>query len=407
MPRFTYKARDHAGKAIAGTLEAANLEIAGAHLLQQGYLPVAISETGEADSLSLDLSDLLKRFHKVGLEDLIFFSQQLSTLYKAGLPLLTGLDSLREQAENQRLKEILEVICRQIREGATLFESLSRYPDAFPPIYVNMVRAGETSGLLGECIDRFVTLANRELRTRQRVKEATRYPKIVILSILVAFAVLLIFVIPRFVEVFRQFNTPLPLPTRIMIGANAIFHGYWYVVICVLIGIPIFMRRYLRTPKGKQSWDRIKNGIPVFGPLFIKVALSRFAYTFVMLNRSGIPILQTLEITSSTIDNTPISQSVDEIGRKIRDGKSMTEAMKESGNFTPMVIQMVSVGESSGTLDEMLSRVTEYYDIEVDNSIKKMATYIEPTLTLFLGMVVLFLALAVFLPWWNMASLFK
>jgi type II secretory pathway component PulF len=407
MPRFTYKARDHAGKAIAGTLEAANLEIAGAHLLQQGYLPVAISETGEADSLSLDLSDLLKRFHKVGLEDLIFFSQQLSTLYKAGLPLLTGLDSLREQAENQRLKEILEVICRQIREGATLFESLSRYPDAFPPIYVNMVRAGETSGLLGECIDRFVTLANRELRTRQRVKEATRYPKIVILSVLVAFAVLLIFVIPRFVEVFRQFNTPLPLPTRIMIGANAIFHGYWYVVICVLIGIPIFMRRYLRTPKGKQSWDRIKNGIPVFGPLFIKVALSRFAYTFVMLNRSGIPILQTLEITSSTIDNTPISQSVDEIGRKIRDGKSMTEAMKESGNFTPMVIQMVSVGESSGTLDEMLSRVTEYYDIEVDNSIKKMATYIEPTLTLFLGMVVLFLALAVFLPWWNMASLFK
>ncbi len=407
MPRFTYKARDHAGKAIAGTLEASNLDIAGAYLLQQGYLPVAISETAEADSLWLDLSDLLKRFHKVGLEDLILFSQQLSTLYKAGLPLLTGLESLREQAENQRLKEILEVVCRQIKEGTTLFESMARYPDAFPLVYVSMIRAGETSGLLGESLDRFVTLANRETKTRERVKEATRYPKIVILSVFVAFAVLLTFVIPRFVQVFHQFKTPLPLPTRIMIGINALFHNYWYIVLFFLIGIPLIMRHYLRSPKGRQFWDELKNRIPFFGLLFQKIALSRFAYTFVMLSRSGIPILQTLEITSTTTDNTILSQAIEEISRKIQDGGSLTNAMKESGRFTPMVIQMVSVGESSGTLDEMLSRVTEYYDIEVDNSIKKMATYIEPTLTLVLGGVVLFLALAVFLPWWNMASLFR
>jgi len=407
MPIFSYKARNHAGKAVDGTIEASNLEIAGARLIQQGYLPVSIKETEVKDSLSLDLSDLFRRFQKVSLEDLILFSQQLSTLYKAGLPLLTSLESLKDQAENQRLKEILEVICRAIREGATLFESMSRYPEAFPLIYVNMVRAGETSGLLGESLDRFVSLANRELITRQRIKEATRYPKIVILSVIVAFAVLLTFVIPRFVQVFHQFKTPLPLPTRIMIGTNTIFQSYWYVILCVLIGIPIFARYYLRSPKGRLFWDQLKNRIPVFGPLFIKIALSRFAYTFVMLNRSGIPIMQTLEITSSTIGNMPLSQSIGEIGRKISSGRSLTDALKESGRFTPMVIQMVSVGESSGTLEEMLTKVTEYYDIEVDNSIKKMAAYIEPTLTLFLGIVVLFLALAVFLPWWNMASLFQ
>ena len=392
---------------MAGTIEAPSQEVAGAHLLQQGYLPVAIKESGKTDSFSLDLSELLKRFQRVRLEDLILFSQQLSTLYKAGLPLLTALESLREQAENGRLREILEAISRQIREGTTLFESMARYPDAFPLVYVNMVRAGETSGLLGESLDRFVTLANRETKTRERVKEATRYPKIVIFSVLVAVAVLLTFVIPRFVQVFHQFKIPLPLPTRIMIGVNTIFQNYWYILLFFLIGIPLFMRHSLRSPKGRQFWDRLKNRIPFFGLLFRKIALSRFAYTFVMLSRSGIPILQTLEITSTTTGNTILSQAIEEIGRKIHDGRSLTNAMKESGQFTPMVIQMVSVGESSGTIDEMLARVTEYYDVEVDNSIRKMSTYIEPTLTLVLGVVVLFLALAVFLPWWNMASLFR
>jgi type II secretory pathway component PulF len=407
MPIFSYKARDHAGKAVHGTIEASNLEIAGARLIQQGYFPVSIKETEVKDSLSLDLSDLFRKFQKVSLEDLILFSQQLSALYKAGLPLLTSLESLGDQSENRRLKEILEIICRQIKEGATLFESMSRYPEAFPPIFVNMVRAGETTGLLGESLDRFVTLANRESNTRKKIKEATRYPTIVILSVLIAFAVLLTFVIPRFVQIFHQFKTTLPLPTRILIGINSIFQNYWYIVLCILIGIPIFVRYYLQTPKGRYLWDQLKTRIPLFGPLFIKIALSRFAYTFVMLNRSGIPILQTLEITAPTIDNLPLSESIEEIGRKISAGRSLTDAMKESGRFTPMVIQMVSVGEFSGTLDDMLIRVTEHYDTEADNMIKKMATYVEPVLTLFLGIVVLFLALAVFLPWWNMASLFK
>ncbi|OGP95629.1 MAG: hypothetical protein A2157_09150 [Deltaproteobacteria bacterium RBG_16_47_11] len=405
MPTFKYRVRDRLGKAMTGTIEAPTIEVAGNHLHQTGYLPIAIEE--ESTSVSINLSDFWKRFQKVKPEEIIVFSQQLSTLYKAGLPLLSGLKGLREQTLNQRFKEILEEIGLQVEGGNTLFGAMSKYPDAFSVVYLNMIRAGETSGRLGESLDRFVTLADRELRTQQRVKETTRYPKIVIFSVIIAFVVLLAFVIPRFAQVFAQFNTPLPLPTRMMIGVNNVFQNYWYLILPVFLLAPILLKRYIQTEKGRVFWDRLKTRIPGLGRLFIIAALSRFAHTFVMLNKSGIPILQTLEITSTTINNVILSQSIEEISRKIREGRSLADAMRESGRFTPLVIQMVGVGETTGTLDEMLIRITEYYDIELENAIKKMTTYIEPALTLFMGVVVLFLALAVFLPWWNMAKVFK
>lgn len=405
MPNFKYKVRDRNGQAIAGIIDAPTSQVAGDRLYQQGYFPITIEEEGKANFP--DISNIYKRFKKVKAEELIFFSQQLSTLYKAGLPLLTGLLSLAEQSKNKKLKPVLEAVGHQIEEGSTLFDAMSKYPDIFPHLYVNMVRAGEASGRLGESLDRFVALAERELKTRQRVKGATRYPKIVVLSLVIAFAVLIAFVIPRFVQVFSRFNTPLPLPTRIMVSVNSFFHTYWYVVIAAVLVIPILFNRYIQTEKGKYLWDRLKIRIPIFGHLLLKIALSRFAYIFVMLNRSGIPIIQTLEITSSTINNVFLSRTIEDISKSVREGRSLADAMEESGRFTPLVLQMVSIGEVSGTLDEMLMRVTDYYDLEVDDAIKKLSTYIEPTLTILLAMVVLFLALAVFLPWWNMASVFS
>jgi type II secretory pathway component PulF len=379
--------------------------MAGNQLYSLGYFPISIEEQRQA--VSLDLSDLLLRWQKVKLEEIIIFSQQLSTLYKAGLPLLGGLDSITLQVKNKKFRMILEQVRKQIEGGSTLHGAMSNYPEVFSKVYINMVRAGETSGMLGESLDRFISLSDREIRTRQRVKEATRYPKIVILSLSIAFLVLVGFVIPRFAQVFAQFKTPLPLPTRIMIGINDIFQSYWYLVLGAIFGIPILLKRYLRTETGRYFWDRLKMRIPVFGSLFLKIALSRFAYTFAMLNRSGIPILQTLEITTATINNVTLSQAVEEISRNIKEGRSLADSMRETQMFTPLIVQMASVGESSGTLDSMLMRITEYYDIEVDNTIKKISTYIEPFLTLFLGVVVLLLALAVFLPWWNMAKLFR
>ncbi len=405
MPIFKYRVRDKSGNPIVGTIDAPNLQVAGDQLYTSGYLPISIAEAEE--SVSLTLSDLWRRFQKVRVEELILFSQQLSALYKAGLPLLSGLASITQQVKNQMFRNTLEEVRRQIESGSTLHGAMSKYPQVFSNVYVNMIRAGEASGMLGESLDRFIALSDRELRTRQRVKEATRYPKIVILSLTVAFGVLVTFVIPRFAQVFAQFKTPLPLPTRIMIEINDLFQSYWYLILIAAFGFPILLKRYLKTEEGRASWDRLKMGIPVFGPLFLKIALSRFAYTFVMLNRSGIPVLQTLEITCSTINNVTLSKAVEEIGRNVKEGTSLADAMKETEMFTPLVIQMVSVGEASGTLDQMLMRITEYYDVEAENMIKKMSTYIEPILTLFLGVVVLFLALAVFLPWWNMAQLFR
>lgn len=405
MPTFRYRVRDRMGKLLEGKIEAPTLQTAGDQLYQLGYFPVSIEK--EEKSVSFNLSDIWRRFQKVNLEELILFTQQLSTLYKAGLPLLTGLESLKEQTENKKLKETIEGICRQVEGGSTLFASMSQYPEVFSPVYVNMVRAGEVSGMLGESLDRFVSLAERELRTRQKVREATRYPKIVIISVILAFIVLISFVFPRFSQVFERFNTPLPLPTRMMIGINHAFQSYWYLFLMILIVIPFFLRRYLRTESGSVFWERVKMKIPVFGSLFLAGALSRFAHTFVMLNRSGIPILQSLEITSKTTQNLTLSESIEKIIQKVKEGRSLAEAMRETQKFTPLVLQMVSVGESSGTLDEMMMRVTEYYDLQLENSIKKLSSYIEPFLTLFLGLVVLFLALAVFLPWWNMASLFR
>jgi type II secretory pathway component PulF len=405
VPNFKYKVRDRSGKAIAGTLEAPNLEMAGERLYRLGYFPIVIQ--GEEKTDRSDLADLWQRFQKVTQEDLIFFSHQLSTLYRAGMPLLSGMKSLIEQTHKKKLKIILEDISRQVEGGKTLSEAMSRHPGVFPPVYMNMVRAGETTGLLGDALDRFITLSSREMRTRQRVKEATRYPKIIIVSLVIASMVLVALVIPRFVQIFVQFNTPLPWPTRLLIGVHEFFQSYGLFLLLGSGAALLGLKKYLYSPSGKFVWDRWKTRIPLLGPLFLKISLSRFTYMFVMLNRSGIPILQTLEITSSTLNNSYLSRSIEAISQLIREGRSLAQAMKETQKFTPLVIQMVAVGESSGTLDAMLSSITEYYDREIEDSIRRMSTYIEPILTLFLGGVVLFLTLAVFLPWWNMASLFR
>src|SRR4030042_1119382 len=240
MPNFKYRVRDRSGKAMAGTIDAPNLQMAGDRLFQLGYFPIKVEEEGE--TVSFNPSDLWQRFQQVKFEEIIFFSQQLSTLYKAGVPLLTGLTSLSQQTENKKLKTMLEAISHQVEKGSTLFGAIAKYPDVFTPVYVNMVRAGETSGMLGESLDRFVTLADRELQTRKKVKDAIRYPVMVIGTMAIAFIVLLFpkkGIIPTFAAIFSRFNTPLPLPTRIMIGINTLFTDYWYIMLGVLLVMPI------------------------------------------------------------------------------------------------------------------------------------------------------------------------
>jgi len=403
MTAYKYKARDKFGKAIDGVMDASNPEMAADQVEDLGYIPVSIQEK-KKDVISLDF---LQRYRKVSVEDLILFTRQLSTMISAGIPMLSGLNTLAEQAEDKRMKETINTIRNDIEEGSSLSDALSKHPRVFSQLYVGMIQAGETAGTLDEILDRLAAITEHEKDTRARIRAATSYPKMVITAISVAFIVLVTFVIPKFATMFTKFGGTLPLPTRVMIGLNYIILHYWYLMVAVTAAIALGFHWYINTESGRLRWDGLKLRIPVFGPLFLKVAMSRFTHILGMLMRSGVPILATLKITSATVDNTVIIREVQKLRESVKEGSGLAQTLKESGIFTPMVTQMISVGEQSGKMDEMMDKVSQYYDLEVEYTIKNLSTLIEPVLIVIIGGMVLFLALAIFLPMWDMASLFR
>jgi type II secretory pathway component PulF len=382
-------------------MEASDPGIVADQLDNRGYLTVSIEEEKNPLSFNFSFNFLDRSF---SIEDLILFSRQLSTQVNAGIPLIDGLNALSEQAENKRMKEVINIIRSDIESGSSLSDALAVHPKVFSSLYINMIRAGETAGILDEILDRLATLNEYEKDIRARIKAATRYPKIVIIAIVLAFLVLITFVVPRFASMFSKLGAALPLPTRIMIGINDLFHQYWYIGI-IIIAVSVFLfHRYINTQDGRLRWDSLKLRVPIFGPLFLKIAISRFTYILGMLIGSGVPIMQTLEITSATIDNSLISQKVKEVMKSVSEGGGLSKSLKETEVFTPITVQMVSVGEQTGRLDEMLVKVGHYYDLETRYTIDKLSSLIEPVLVITIGSMVLFMALAIFLPMWDMAS---
>lgn len=402
MGIYHYKARDQQGRAISGIMDAPSIEAVGDRLSELGYIPILLTEVKGKRATKFSQLFQLK---KLKPEDLIMFCYQFSTLFGAGIPILNALKTLSLQTKNRWLKEILEKTAKAIEEGSSLSEALARFPWAFPEIYVNMIKAGEVSGRLEEIFLRLAQLAEHEAETKNRLKAATRYPKMVLLTLTLALAIMLLFVIPRFAMMFSRFKIALPLPTRILIGLNHIIQNNWYIIlICLLLPFIIF-QIYVRTPQGRFTWDLLKIKIPLLGPLFLKVAMSRFTHIMGILNRSGIPIIENLALTAKTIGNAVISQGVEKIQEAAQQGKGLAEPMKQTNLFTPMVVQMIAVGENSGTLDEVLPKVTEFYDREVEYSTKNLSSIVEPILIFFLGIVILFFALAIFLPLWELTAI--
>lgn len=401
MPTFRYKARDESGKAVTGVMEAAGYQMVAGKLDGLGYFPVSIQKK-KKNIISLDF---FQRCRGVSLEDLILFSRQLCTLFGAGVPLLSALNILAEQTENRRMKASIEAAKGDIEGGSTFSDALSKHPRVFSQLYISMIRVGEATGLLDAVLDRLASLAEHEKDTRARIKAATRYPKIVVFTISSAFIILMTFVVPQFAKMYSQFKATLPLPTRIMIGMSHAFRDYWFVMLVVASLVALGFHWYTNTKCGRMMWDGIKLRIPVFGPLILKIAMTRFAHTFGMLTQSGVPILDTLEITSATAGNVVIRREVEGLRESVSGGTGLSQAIKQSGVFTPMVVQMISVGEESGKVDEMMGKVSQYYDLEVEYTIKNLSTLIEPVLIIIIGAMVLFLALAIFLPMWDMARL--
>jgi type II secretory pathway component PulF len=404
MPQYQYKARDKEGGLHAGDMEARSREAVADQLSGQGYIPVRIEE--QAPPLfRLDFPKL--SFTRIKPQDLIIFSRQLATLMSAGIPFTQSLTTIEKQTENPRLKKTMSDVRQDVESGASFSEALAKHPAIFSKLYVSMIQAGETGGMLDKILDRLALLAEHEAETRGRIKMAVRYPLIVVVAISVAFVFLVSFVIPRFSSIFAQFKTELPLPTRILIGINYAIQHYWYLIILGTGLLVWAVLGYLRTPTGRWQWDGFKLKIPIFGTLFQKIALSRFSRIFGDLQRSGISMMLTLEIAAETLGNVVIARAVSEMRESLREGKSIHEPMEASGLFPPLVVEMMAVGEETGNIDVMLNKVADYYDTDVEYALRNLSSMIEPILLLFIGGMVLFLALGIFLPMWNLIGLFS
>lgn len=406
MPLYQYKARDKEGGLHTGSMEARSREAVADQIASSGYIPVMIEEQ-TPPTLPVLKTDLMASFKRVAPQDLIIFSRQLATLVGAGIPLLQSLSTMEKQSENPRLKRTIAEIRRDLESGTAFSEALSRHPGIFDKMYVNMINAGETAGILDAVLERLSVLAEQEADTRARVKAAVRYPLLVVVAICIAFMILVTFVIPKFAAIFTQFKTELPFPTRVLININHIVQNYWYFM---LIGVAAFVGGllwYVRTPKGRWYWDALKIKLPIFGTLFQKVALSRFSRVLGALQKSGISMMLTLEIAAETTGNVVIARAVDDMRDRLREGKNLHGPMEASGLFPPLMVQMMAVGEETGDIDVMVNKVADYYDKDVEYAIRNLSTALEPLLLLFIGGMVLFLALGIFLPMWNLMSLFK
>lgn len=417
MPQFFYKARDNGGKLITGHLEGNNRPEIAERIRHMGYTPVLIEDksgkvapgsTGPrgASGLGQAISfKFLDQFKKVRPDELLFFTRQLATVIRAGIPITMGLSILSEQSKNPFLSSAIQDVLDRVKEGDALSIALARHPRIFPGVYIHMVRAGEASGKLEEVLNRIGSFIESDMETKSRIKAATRYPKMVFGALIGAFLFAIYFIIPKFMGMFQSFKSELPLPTRIMIGLNTVFSNYWYLIFGTMGVIVGAFQWYVRTEKGRYQWDLIKTRIPIMGPVFLRIFMSRFTRMFVTLNRSGIPMLQTLEIAASTVGNVYIADIIMGIQQSVKDGGTLSEKMKDRSIFPPLVYQMFAVGESSGTLDDIVEKVSDFYDKEVDNSIKNLSSLIEPIMIVFMGAMMVFLALAVFMPMWDMGRM--
>ena len=402
MLTYKYKARDKSGQLIQGLLGADSENAVALKLEQMGYLPIAIVLVGK-EPVFVDLFD---RFRTVKFTDINLFTRQLYTLQKAGLSLIVSLNAIREQAVNKKFQAVITHVVKDIETGISLSQALERHPKIFNALFTSMVKSGEASGKLVEVLGRLATLGEFEEKTRMRIKAATRYPLIVIVAMILGFTILTIFVIPRFANLYAQFSAELPLPTQILIGTNYVVTHFWWLLLIVFFVSGFLLKRYIETSAGRWMWDYMTLKLPVFGELMQKMVMSRFCRITAILMRSGVPILQILDLVSNSIGNVVIAKTIKDIKGSINEGKGMLAPMKSSGLFPPIVIQMVSAGEQTGKVDELLEHAAEYYDMQIDYMISNLVSLIEPLLIFVLGCGVLFMALGIFMPMWNMMNLF-
>jgi type IV pilus assembly protein PilC len=399
MPTFHYQAISDTGAASKGEIEAESVQAASAALASRGLIPMQVR--GAAPTLKKPAFSSF--FASVKTTELILFTKQFKTLIRSGVPMLTLLQVLKEQSENKQLQAILASIHQKIRDGANLYDAFRQHPQVFSPLYCSMLRAGESAGALPEILDRLVYVLEHEHKVKSDIKSAMTYPIIVVSFLTIAFFVLLIGVIPKFVTIFQNAKLTLPLPTQICLLLYKMIVLYWFVVAAVVLVIGVALYFYLRTEQGRFVRDSLLLRLPLLGKLFQKAAISRFASIFSILQSSGVDILDAMDILASTIGNVAISRQMSEMKDHLKEGRGISGPLRQAKYFTPMVVNMVAVGEESGNLDALLRDVATHYDTEVEYTTKKLSDAIAPALTICLAAVVGFFALAIFMPMWDLS----
>jgi type IV pilus assembly protein PilC len=406
MPNFIYKAINESGNTTKGEIDADSVETANNILVARGYIPMEVVKK-DAVSSGAGWSRIKDNLTKVKSPELILFTKQIRTMIRSGLPILTLLQVLENQTENPKLKMIVTEMSRDIKEGSTLHDAFEKHPKVFSPLYCSMVLAGEASGALPEVLERLTYIIEHEHKVKSDIKSALQYPMIVAIFLIAAFFILLTFVIPKFIAIFISAGLDLPLPTRICMVMYDFLVNYWHFLAIGVIGTVLALVSYFRTSQGKFVRDTYLMKIPVIGPLLIKSAMSRFASIFAILQSSGVAVLDSMAILTGAIGNAAISREFKRIRDLLEEGQGITSPLKSAKYFTPMVINMVAVGEESGNLDEMLKEIADHYDVEIEYAVHKLSEAIGPLLTIGLAAVVGFFALAIFLPMWDLTKIVK
>jgi len=398
MPNFAYTAVDYTGKQLRGRLKAESLHVAEQQLREQGL------HVQQMSPAAAGIGARLGGLKRVKLRELVIFSRQFATMINAGMNLMKCLDVLRGQTGDERLRETIDAVRQDVQAGQSLTDALSRHPGVFSPLYVNMIRAAEAGGILDQILNRLAAYLEKEMETSTKVKSAMVYPTIVLLFAVGMTGVLVFFILPKFRAIFEDLNVDMPITTKLLLNSSHYAVKYFYVPPIVLVGTIVGYKAYAKTPQGRYQLDSLKLKIPILGDLIRKVAISRFTRTFSTLVRSGIPTPAALDIVAATAGNKVVEDVILQAKKNVMQGEKLSTPLMIGGVFPDMVTQMIAVGEETGRLDEMLSKVSDFYETEIDAAIKGMTSIIEPVLIVVMGGIVGFVAVSVISPIYSLVG---
>lgn len=403
MPTFQYRGRNQRGEAVQGRVEALTAEAVATQLFNTGITPIDINEAAVGGDVLRSLRVWLGR-DKVRLIDLIFFSRQMYTMYKAGVPIMQALRGLRESTPNPAMARVLQGVSDSLDAGLDLSSAVRRHPDVFSTLFVSMVQVGESTGSLEQTFLQLALYLEREKDTRERIKAALRYPIFVLVAIGIAMFIINLFVIPAFAKVYAGFHAQLPWATRILMAVSGFTVAYWYLILGAVVGGVLGFRYYIATPAGRYWWDSKKLTLPVVGRILYQATLARFTRSMAITIKAGVPLVAGMTAVARAVDNVFIGERIVQMRDGVERGENIARTAIVTGLFPALVVQMITVGEETGAMDAMMQEVSEYYEREVDYAIKNLSAAIEPILITAIGVMVLILALGVFLPMWDLAT---